>query len=152
MTEKETAEIRRRIRPDKNSISHIRGCYVSETREIISTFSQPLNLLDTDEADRFLALLRRVLSGKLGRNLIDLSFTTAQVMSGEEHRLLTALRDTALGEEEVLRRLYDRIIENLSIEGQYLILAAYDTYDVPRRSKFGDELADYSEEMFRYML
>lgn len=152
MTEKETAEIRRRMRAEKNSISHIRGCYVSTNGEIISTMAQPLNLLSTDEADRFLALLRRVLSGKLGRNLLDLNFTTAQVMSGEEHRLLTALRDTALGEEEVLNQLYTKIIENLKIEGQYLILVAYDTYDVPRRSKFGDELQDDSDEMFRYIL
>ena len=30
MTEKEVAELRRRFRQDKNSITHIRGCYVND--------------------------------------------------------------------------------------------------------------------------
>ena len=29
MNEKEIAEIRRRFRPDKTSITHVRGCYVN---------------------------------------------------------------------------------------------------------------------------
>ena len=32
MNEKEIAEIRRRFRPDKNNITHVRGCYVNEKR------------------------------------------------------------------------------------------------------------------------
>lgn len=30
MNEKEISEIRRRFRPDRSGISHIRGCYVNE--------------------------------------------------------------------------------------------------------------------------
>ena len=44
MNEKEIAEIRRRFRPDKSNISHVRGFYVNSNREIISQFSQSLAL------------------------------------------------------------------------------------------------------------
>ena len=67
MNEKEVAEIRRRYRPDKNNITHIRGCYVNESREIVSEFNQPLALMQQDEAENILAVLRRVLSGSLGK-------------------------------------------------------------------------------------
>ena len=40
MNEKEIAELRRRYKPDKSNISHIRGCYVNETGEIVSEFNQ----------------------------------------------------------------------------------------------------------------
>ena len=40
MNEKEIAELRRRFRQDKSSITHVRGCYVNENREIISEFDQ----------------------------------------------------------------------------------------------------------------
>ena len=45
MNEKEIAELRRRFRADKSSISRVRGCYVNEKREIISQFDQSLGIL-----------------------------------------------------------------------------------------------------------
>ena len=36
MNQKELNEIRRRIKPERNSINHIYGCYVNSNREIIS--------------------------------------------------------------------------------------------------------------------
>ena len=51
MIEKEIAELRRRIRPDKSSISHVRGCYVNEKGEILSQFDQPLGVMTQDESE-----------------------------------------------------------------------------------------------------
>ena len=42
MTDKEIAEIRRRYKTDKSSISRVRGCYVNDKREIISKFDQSI--------------------------------------------------------------------------------------------------------------
>ena len=36
MNEKEIGELRRRFRADKSNITHVRGCYVNEKKEIIS--------------------------------------------------------------------------------------------------------------------
>ncbi len=45
MTRKDLARIRRRYTPEKNDLSIIRGCFVHENREIVSTFSKsPLSL------------------------------------------------------------------------------------------------------------
>ena len=57
MNRKEIAEIRRRFNPDKNAISCIRGCYVSERREIVSMFNRPLLTIPTEEA--VMAILSR---------------------------------------------------------------------------------------------
>ena len=72
MNEKEIAEIRRRYRQGKSSVSHIVGCYVNEKREIVARFDQSLTLSGQEESDKFLALLRRTLSGQLGKHLIDI--------------------------------------------------------------------------------
>ena len=50
MTEKEIAELRRRFRADKSNISHVRGCYVNENREIISEFEHNENCLYMTDA------------------------------------------------------------------------------------------------------
>ena len=40
MNRRDIAQIRRRFNPEKNDISIIRGCYVNEKKEIVSTFAK----------------------------------------------------------------------------------------------------------------
>lgn len=152
MNVKEISEIRRRLSPDKNNISVIRGCYVNEKGEIISEFSQSLSMMPEDEAEKYLALLKKALSGSLDKNLIGIEFSTQQVTAEKEHGLLMSLRKTSLKDKDVVHTLFERIIPSVSIEGNFLILLAHDAYDVPYRSGDGFGLDDASEDMFSYVL
>ena len=152
MNEKEIGELRRRFRADKSNISHVRGCYVNEKKEIISQFDQSIALMGPEESEKLLGILRKTLSGTLGKNLLDITFDTRQVVEGDEHRLLMALRDSELRDQEAVEALFQRAIQSLDLEGNYLILLAYDAYDVPYRSKDGDSQADASSDVFRYIL
>ncbi len=152
MNEKEIAEIRRRFRPDKGNITHVRGCYVNDQRQIIAAFDQSLAITPQEEGERILALLKRSLSGTLGKNLIDITFDTKQVVDSDEHRLLMALRNSGLKDEDAVQSFYQRVIQSLSLEGHYLILLTNDTYDVPYRGGGGETLEDASTEVFSYVL
>ena len=151
MNDKEIAELRRRFRAEKTSISRIRGAYVNEKREIISEMDQSVAMMTETEADEILSLLKKALSGKVDTNLLDIHFTTQQVMESPEHKLLCNLRETALQDEEVIHQFYKRIIDSLELEGNYMILLAYDCYDVFSYRKDGAK-DDESSEMFRYIL
>ena len=150
MTEKEIAELRRRFKPDKSNISAIRGCYVNEKQEIISEFNQSIALMPENEAEKLLTILKKTLSGTLDKNLLNLEFTTQQVVEGEEHKLLMALRRSKLNDEEAVQALFQRIIASVVLEENYLILLAQDAYDVPYRSKNDDTLDDASSDIFSY--
>ena len=152
MNEKEVGELRRRFRSEKTAITHIHGCYVDERREIISEFDQSLAMMNEDEQDRFLTLLRKTLSGTIGRNLVDLSFETQEVVSGEAHRRLMALRDCKLQDEALRRSFYETVSQSLSLDTGYLILLACDAYDVPHRGRDDLALEDASEEVYTYIL
>ncbi len=152
MNRKEVNEIRRRLKPDKTNIQQLHGCYVNGQKEIISTFHESVNLLTEEEREQLLGLLKKSLSGGLGRNLICITFSTAQVMDSEEHRLLSTLRKTGLQDEEALQSFYQRVIENLNMEdSNYLILMAYDVYDIRKFHKDGTMDED-SADTFPYIL
>jgi len=151
MNEKEVAEIRRRFRPDKSNITRVRGCYVNEKGEIVSELNQSLALMSQEESERLLAILKKTLSGTLGKNLMDIEFATQQVVDSPEHKLLMALRDSALDDEEAVHTFYSRVMESLHLEENYLILLAYDKYDVPSFSKDGSREED-SSEVYSYVL
>lgn len=152
MTEKEIAELRRRFRSDKCNITRVRGCYVNANREIISQFDQPISMLGQEEGEMLFATLRKTLSGSQGKNLMDIEFSTHQVASGEDHKLLMALRNSQLDDKDALHSFYEKAIGALDMEENYLILLAYDSYDVPFRSKDGERQEDASSDVFKYIL
>ena len=116
MNRKEIAEIRRRMSPDKNAVSCIRGCYVSEKGEIISTFSHSLMSLPMEDQEKYLALFKKSLAGVPGRNLIDIEFRPDQVMNDPAHQLLMGLRNTALTVDSGVEQLCAQIIESLDLQ------------------------------------
>ena len=153
MNQKEVSELRRRFKPEKSAISRIYGCYVNSSREIISYLDAPLGTMPEEEAEKYLGLLKKALSGALGRNLIDIVFSTRQVADSEEHRLLTALRDCQLKDAALRQRFYETIIGALELEeSNYVILLAHDAYDVPRRAKDDTVQADASDTVFSYFV
>lgn len=152
MTEKEIAEIKRRIKHDKNNMTKLKGCYVSEKKQISAEFSQVVGLLSLEESENLFKLMKKTLSGGLGKNLIDIAFTTDQVSDSDEHRLLMKLRDSELEDEEALHALYEKIISSFPTDDNYLIILGCDKYDVPNRSKNDEEMTDDSDEVFRYIL
>ena len=153
MNQRELNELRRRFKPDRTAISKVYGCYVSSSRQIISYVDAPLGLLSQEEQEMYLNLLKKSLSGALGRNLIDIEFSTRQVADSDEHRLLQTLRQTELQDANARESLYRRIIDAIDMgESSYLILLAADTYDVPHRSRDDQEVPDGSDTVFRYFV
>jgi hypothetical protein len=152
MNEKEVAELRRQLKPDRHSISHIYGCYVSENKEIIATVDQSMGLVSQEEGEAYLNLLKKSLSGGIGRNLIDINFTTQQVVDSEEHKLLMTLRETKLSDEETRHQFFQKIVQSLNFPDNYLILLAHNAYDVPFRGKDGGNFSEASDEVFSYLL
>ena len=152
MNEKEVGEIRRRQRRDRSNMTAVFGCYVNENREIISQFRQSTGIMPENEADKYFGLLRKVLSGALGRNLIDITFQTAQVAGSPEHKLLMDLRSSRLENEEIREEFLKKVIDTVSLEGNFLILLGCDSYDVPFKSKDDESQPDASEETYQYIL
>lgn len=153
MNQNELKEIRRRFRPDKDNISRIYGCYVNAAKEIVTRIDMSLGLMEQEETQMYYKILKKALSGTLGRNLIDIEFSTAQVESSDEHRLLQALRTSHLSDESMRELMYERIIETLDFgDESYVILMASDSYDVPYRGGDGEVFDEGSSEVFDYFI
>ena len=152
MNDKEIGEIRRHLRRDRSNITAIYGCYVNEAKEIVTQFRQSTGIMPENEGDKYFALFRRVLSGSLGKNLIDITFKTSQVASSPEHKLLMDLRQSKLEEEEGRTALFQKIIDAIVLEGAYLILLGCDSYDVPFKSKDDSFQKDAGDETYTCIL
>ncbi len=152
MNKKDIAEIKRRFNLEHNNVTCIRGCYVNAQGEVISAFTRSLTGMAQEEADKYLGIFKRTLSGTQGQNLIDIDFDPERIADSPEHQLLTALKDTALKDDETVEAFFRQIIGNLQMEDHYLILLMHDGYDVPYRSRDGESDFERSDEVFHYIL
>lgn len=152
MNEREIGEIRRRVRRDRTNMTSIYGCYVNAQKEIVSSFRQSVGMMSENEAEKYFSVMKRTLSGGIGKNLIDIHFSTAQVTDSAEHKLLMELRKTALQDDDLRMQLYKKIIESVSFDEGFLILVGCDSYDVPFKSKDRQTQNDASGEVYTYLL
>lgn len=153
MNQKEISELRRRFRADKSNISRIYGCFVNTNKEIVAYIDSSLGMLKQEEQEIYLARLKKCLSGAQGRNLIDIEFSTQQVVDSEEHRLLSKLRSTQCQDADAREALYRKVIDVLDMEqSNYVILLASDSYDVPHRGADDEEFSEASAEVFTYFV
>ncbi len=152
MNNKEIGEIRRHIRRDRSNMPHLYCCYVNTNKEIVSQFRLSTGMMSENEGEKYFALLKRTLSGTIGKNLIDIHFETAQVVSGEEHKLLMDLRSTKLEDEQLRDTFLHKVIESVSLDENYLIVLGCDSYDVPFKSKDGGSDSGRSDETYTFLL
>ena len=152
MNTREIGEIRRHVRRDRSNITHLFGCYVNENKEIISEFKLSTGMMSENEGEKYFGLLKRSLSGAVGKNLIDICFRTSQVTGSPEHKLLMDLRQTALNDPQVREAFYKKVTENVSLGCNYLILMGCDSYDVPFKGKDGEGDSARSEETYTFLL
>lgn len=152
MNIKEIGEIRRRVRRDRSNMTAIYGCYVNANKEIISSFRQSVAMMPENESEKYFGVMKRALSGTIGKNLIDISFRTAQVADSPEHKMLMELRNTGLQNDELRMEFYQKVIQAVSFDENYVILIGCDSYDVPFKGKDGETQSDRSEEVYAYLL
>lgn len=151
MKKKEVTELKRRLKRETVSFSRMAGCYVDAEKHKVTSFNQSFLNLEDDEFSKYLEIANKVLSGKLGNNLLELEFPMEEEREGGRQQLLMALRNTAIEQESVLDRFYDHVIETYDFVGNYLILLFHDVYDVMSRSSDNIDL-DESAEAFDYIL
>ena len=153
MNQKELREIRKRFTLDKDSISHVYGCYVNAAKDIVARMDMSMGLMEQEEAELYLKLLKKSISGTLGKNLLDIEFSTKQVEDSDEHRHLQALRQSYLRDEDMRELFYKRVIESLDFgDDSYVILLASDSYDIPFKGRDDELWEEGSNEVFDYII
>ena len=151
MNNTDILELKKRFKKD-NTITRIQGCYVlGMEKKIQTTIDSYFSDLDESEQFKYLEIIKKGLSGILGKNLQSLSFEGATGESNPKSMMsLLALRDSELKEPAMLEAFYQSIIEKYVCTGNYLILIIHDIYDIPVIGKDNLEL-DESEETYKYI-
>lgn len=144
-------EVKRRFKKEACTFTKMCGCYVDSNKNKVVELNENFLNLDDEEFYKYLEIAKKVLSGTIGNNLLELNFSKEEEGQGGRQQYLLGLRESGLKNPELLSHLYDMIIENYDYVGNYLILIFHDAYDVMTKTK-DDLRLDESEEVYTYLL
>lgn len=151
MNRKDILELKRRFKKDECTFTKICGCYVDGEKNILLTFRETFLNLPDEEFYKYLEISKKILSGTIGNNLLELNFTPDENLESKQQEFLMRLKRSGLKDEQLLEELYSSIIASYEHVGNYLILLYHDAYDV--MTKTSDNLKlDESEEVYEYIM
>ncbi len=152
MTRKELNEIKSQYTLENCGILRLCGCYVDGERNKITQFNENFLNLPEEEKHKYFDIFKKTLSGTPGKNLVDMKFNVDAYADEGARTFLMNLRDSGLKDDRLLDEFYDRIINNYSYVGNYLILLINQVYDIPAVTTDNIEMDDASDEVYNYIL
>lgn len=152
MTRKEINEIKSQYTLEDCGILRLCGCYVDGERNKITQFNENFLNLPEEEKHKYFDIFKKTLSGTPGKNLVDMKFNVDAYADEGARTFLMNLRDSGLKDDRLLDEFYDRIINNYSYVGNYLILLINQVYDIPAVTTDNIEMEDASDEVYSYIL
>lgn len=151
MKRKDISEIKKRFTKDKCSFTKISGCLVNHEGDVLLNFKESFLSLEDDDLFKYLEIAKKVLSGTIGNNLLELNFKIDENLESEKQLSLINLKKSKLNDDELLEDFYKSIIDNYIYDKNYLILVFHDVYDIIKKTSDNMKL-DESEEVYEYVI
>lgn len=151
MRKKDILELKKRFKKDHCTFTKMCGCYVNGEKHIILKFRETFLNLEEDEYFKYLEIAKKVLSGTIGNNILELNFPLNEDLVNERQISLMRLKNSRLKDDAILDDFYDSIIDSYDYTGNFLILIFHDAYDVLTKTTDNAKL-DESEEVYEYVL
>lgn len=152
MNKKEVSEIKRLFTPDRTPITRICGCYVDADKNKKTKMKEAFLSLPEEEMFKYFEILKKTLSGTIGRNLLDMEFPLTEEAGGGAQEYLMRLKKSQLKDDELLDEFYDKIIENFLYPENYYIVIVHGAYDIPKKASDGIEMFDASDDVYEFIL
>jgi len=151
MYKRDILELKKRLKKDHVTFSKMCGCYVNGEKHILVKFRETFLNLEEAELHKYLDIAKKVLSGTIGNNLLELNFPPNGDLSNEKQVALMKLKSSQLKDDALLDEFYQSVIDHYEYTGNFIIILFHDTYDVMTKTTDNIKI-DESEEVYEYIL
>lgn len=151
MRKKDMLELKKRLKKNYCTFTKMCGCYVNGEKNILLNFRETFLNLEEEEYFKYLEIAKKVLSGTIGNNIIELNFPLDENLENEKQLSLMQLKKSQLKDDALLQDFYKSIIDSYDYTGNFLILVFHDAYDVITKTTDNAKI-DESEEVYEYIL
>lgn len=153
MNKKELNEIRKNFSEtsDLFVLNHAATAFVDAEKNIRCESVRAYHNIASEESECLLATLRRVLSGSLGKGLLEYEFPNEAYEEGGSQAILYQALTSKLQDTGAVHMLMEQIVQNLEYISTYAILIGHCTYTVFQKSK-SDEIDPYQSHEYHFLI
>lgn len=155
MNKKEINEIKKNLDKDSGffTINHVVTACVDAEKKIKCMTNQMNNLIAEDESELIVAYLKKILSGSIGKNLLEYHFPNDAYLEGGAQLFMNEVLRSKLTDEELVQKYIDRIIEKMEYLSTYTIFTAHCTYAVKNKNKnLDDDIGGDSNTNYNFII
>ncbi len=151
MNKKEINEIKKNFKDDCGffTVNHVVQAFVDGEKNIKFKSNQLYNTMPAEESELIMINLRKVLSGSIGKNLLEYQFPKDAYLEGGAQPFLYQVMKSKFLDEEITDKFLNEIVEKMEYVSTYAIFSAHCTYSVLNKNKT-DEFTDDSEAEIDY--
>lgn len=153
MNKKEIAEIKKNFSDDCGffTMNHVVSAFVDSEKNIKCKTNRLYNTLPAEESELIMIILKKVLSGQIGRNLLEYHFPKEAYQEGGSQKFLYDVLQSRFTVEEIADKFLNTIVEQMEYVSTYAIFAAHCTYSVLKKNK-NDDLEEDSELVYNFIV
>ncbi|MBR1738989.1 MAG: DUF4317 domain-containing protein [Ruminococcus sp.] len=153
MNKKEINEIKKNFSDDCGffTVNRVVTAFVDAEKNIKCMTNQLYSIIPQDESELIMADLKKVLSGKIGGNLLEYSFPRDAYLEGGAQKLLYDTLGSKLADEEAVKTFLNSIVEKMEYLSTYSIFTAHCTYSVLNKNKMG-ELEEEADSDYNFLI
>lgn len=152
MVQKEIAEIKKILTNTDCCIHKLAGCYIDANKEMHIIPHGKFLVLPEDEQHKYFDLIKKGLSGRPGKNLVNLEFNKEAGKTVHNRDTLMELLDSELKDEALLEKYFESIKASYDYVDNYYIMVLYGIYDVPGQTTDGIGMDDASDVVYKFNL
>ena len=153
MNKKEVAEIKKNFTDSSGffTLNHILSVYVDPQKNLRCKDNKLYALIPEDEGAVMLESLKKVLGGRVGKNLTEYAFPREEYDEDGAQNVLYAAMKGKLEDEVANDKLLTRIINNMEYEMGYTIIIGYCSYSIMTKDK-NDETYDDAADEYNFIV
>jgi hypothetical protein len=140
MNKKELAEIKKHFSADDNifTFNRILRFYTDAEKNVRGLTSQSVREMSEEDFTSSVACLKKVLSGSMGKNIIEYPFPNEEYEEDGSQKMLYALTKNGLSDSAANKDFAENIAKTIAMETTYAVFTAHCTYSVPALQKSGE--------------
>ncbi|MGN0595185.1 MAG: DUF4317 family protein, partial [Hominimerdicola sp.] len=153
MNKKEIAEIKKNFSDDCGffTVNRVVTAFVDAEKNIKCKTNQLYNTIEQDESELIMINLKKILSGTIGKNLLEYQFPKDAYLEGGAQPFFYEVLQSKFTDDEVIDKFLNNIVEKMEYVSTYTIFSAHCTYSVLKKNK-NDDFEEEADHDYNFII
>lgn len=153
MNKKEISEIKKNFSDDCGffTVNRVVTAFVDSEKNIKCKTNKLYNTIEQDESELIMINLKKVLSGTIGKNLLEYQFPKDAYLEGGAQTFFYEILQSKFIDDEVTDKFLNEIVEKMEYVSTYTIFSAHCTYSVLNKNK-NDDFEEEADHDYNFII